>query len=186
MKPHSHHAAVSRVVRGLALCAAVFALAGCGSDQSDLQEWMQTTRKNMPINVEKLSEPKVFAPYQYSSTGTTDPYSPQKLKVGLNAERKAQGPVPDLTRPREALEAYPLDSLRMVGNLVKNGQVVALVMADRLLFQVRVGEHVGQNFGRITKVSEEEISIRELVQDAAGDWVEREAALKLQAQEGSK
>ena len=72
----------------------------------------------------------------------------------------------------------------MVGSLIKAGQPVALVRVDRLLYQVRVGNYLGLNYGRITKVSETDLSLREIVQDAAGEWIERTATLQLQ--EGSK
>jgi type IV pilus assembly protein PilP len=87
---------------------------------------------------------------------------------------------PDLARRREALEAFPLDTLRMVGNLRQGSMQVALLKADTALYQVRVGHHIGQNFGRVTRISESGVFVRELVQDAAGDWVERITELQLQ------
>ena len=68
----------------------------------------------------------------------------------------------------------------MVGSLNKAGQLVALVRVDNLLYQVRVGNYLGQNYGRITKVTESDLTLREIVQDAAGEWIERPATLKLQ------
>lgn len=178
------------VARTHRLAAAVaglgLVLAGCEGEQVELRSWMEQTRRDTPVIREKISEPKSFEPYRYQSAGAVEPFSLAKLKVGLPAVRGSDGVRPDTSRAREALEAYPLDSLRMVGNLVKSGQIVALVQADKLLFQVRVGNHVGQNFGKITRISEDEISIKEIVQDAAGDWIERDSALKLQVQESGK
>ena len=93
---------------------------------------------------------------------------------------------PDLNRHREPLESYPLESLKYVGVLTKAKNSYAIVLADGSLYQVRVGNYMGQNFGVITKVSEEEVALKELVQDSAGDWVERESTLLLQGQEASK
>jgi type IV pilus assembly protein PilP len=70
--------------------------------------------------------------------------------------------------------------MTMVGSLVKQGQPVALVKVDNLLYQVRPGNYLGQNYGRITKVGEAEVTLREIVQDAAGEWIERTATLQLQ------
>ena len=87
---------------------------------------------------------------------------------------------PELARRKEPLESYPLDAVTMVGSLVKQGQPVALVRVDNLLYQVRPGNYLGQNYGKITKVGETEVALREIVQDAAGEWIERPATLQLQ------
>ena len=87
-----------------------------------------------------------------------------------------------LNRRREPLEAYPLDSMAMVGSVTRDGRPYALLRVDNLLYQARVGEYLGQNFGRITKITETEISLREVVQDAAGEWIERTSTLQLQEQ----
>ena len=87
---------------------------------------------------------------------------------------------PELNRRKEPLEAYPLDTMAMVGSLVKTGQPVALVRVDNLLYQVKVGAYLGQNYGRVMKVTETEVVLREIVQDATGDWIERPATLQLQ------
>ena len=87
---------------------------------------------------------------------------------------------PELARRKEALEAFPLDSMAMVGSLNRKGQRVALVTVDKLLYQVRVGNHLGLNYGRVTHIDETELGLREIVQDAAGEWIERTATLQLQ------
>ena len=86
----------------------------------------------------------------------------------------------ELNRRKEPLEAYPLDSMSMVGSVGKQGQPFALLRVDNLLYQVKVGDYLGQNYGRITKITETEIALREIVQDAAGEWIERTATLQLQ------
>lgn len=157
-------------------------LAGCDAGHQDLQIWMDETRRTTPTVVEKVAEPKKFEPFRYRNGGDAEPFSQGKLKVGFaNPTAPAgNGLKPNLERRREALESYPLDALQMVGNLRLGGTHVALLKADNALHQVRVGNHVGQNFGRVTKISETGVAIRELVQDAAGDWVERETELRLQ------
>ncbi len=93
---------------------------------------------------------------------------------------------PDMDRPREPLEAYPLESLKFVGVMTKGKSSYAIIQVDGALYQVRQGGYMGQNFGVITKIVETEISLKELIQDAAGDWIERESALYLQGQEDKK
>jgi len=87
---------------------------------------------------------------------------------------------PELARRKEPLESFPLDTMSMVGSLLKQGQPVALVKVDNLLYQVRPGNYLGQNYGKITKVGETEVTLREIVQDAGGEWIERTAKLQLQ------
>ena len=173
--------------RAAGLAVLAMALAGCGTDSGDLLAWMEQSRRTTPAIKETIAEPKSFEPFRYQASGETDPFSVAKLKVGaVGAARAGGGIRPDLARQREPLEAYPLDSLKMVGNLAQGGTTTGLLQADSVLFQVRVGNHIGQNFGRVTRVSEEEIAVREIVQDAAGDWIERDTALRLQVQESKK
>jgi type IV pilus assembly protein PilP len=132
-----------------------------------------------------ISEPKNFRPESYTQMTAIEPFSNQKLTQALKREATqaaANGALvaPELTRRKEALESFPLDAMALVGNLTRAGQPVALVKVDNLLYQVRLGNHLGQNYGRVTKITETEVTLREIVQDAAGEWVERTAALQLQ------
>jgi type IV pilus assembly protein PilP len=161
-------------------------LAGCNlSDHDELRQWMADQRKQMRSRVDRLPEPTTFKPEAYAQEGSTEPFSNQKLAQALKRDSN-QSTVntaliaPELARRKEPLEASPLDTVAMVGSLIKVGQPVALVRVDNLLYQVRVGNYLGQNYGRITKVSETGISLREIVQDAAGEWIERTATLQLQ------
>ena len=177
---------------GLLMVAVVFllGLAGCGaSDQDDLQRWMAEQRNATKPRVVRLSEPTKFSPQPYTQEGAVEPFSVQKLTQALKRESNqatsnAALIATELARRKEPLESSPLDTVSMVGSLIKAGQPVALVRVDRLLYQVRVGNYLGLNYGRITKVSETDLSLREIVQDAAGEWIERTATLQLQ--EGSK
>ena len=167
-------------------CALVCLLVGCSaSDESDLQSWMNEQRAQTKPKVAPLAEPKKFVPQDYNEEGVTDPFNILKLTQALRKESaqaaaNAALVAPELTRRKEALEAYPLDSMTMVGSLIKVGMPVALVKVDNLLYQVKAGNYLGQNYGRVTKVTETELTIREIVQDAAGEWVERPATLQLQ------
>jgi type IV pilus assembly protein PilP len=87
---------------------------------------------------------------------------------------------PELARRKEPMESFPLDSMALVGSIIKAGQPVALIKVDNLLYQVKLGSYLGQNFGRVMKISETEVTLREIVQDAVGEWIERVATLQLQ------
>jgi len=162
-------------------------LAGCaGSDTDELNKWMAEQRATTKPKVTPIPEPKQFQPEAYEQEAQVEPFSKEKLVIALKRDSQQQGSAsaalvqPELTRRKEPLEGYPLDAMAMVGSLIKKGQPVALVKVDNLLYQVRPGNYLGQNYGKITKVGESEVVLRELVQDAAGEWVERVATLQLQ------
>lgn len=163
------------------------ALSACGSsEQEEVQRWMAEQRAQTRPQVQPIPEPKKFTPQVYTQEAAVDPFSMQKLTQALKRDsQQGTSPsaalvAPELARRKEPLEAYPLDAMAMVGSLLKQGQPVALVKVDNLLYQVRPGNYLGQNYGRITKVGETELVLRELVQDAAGEWIERTATLQLQ------
>ncbi|MGB4115333.1 MAG: pilus assembly protein PilP [Polaromonas sp.] len=172
-------------VAALALVSVTAFLSGCGSSDQELQGWMTEQRNNSRSKVDRLPEPTKFSPQPYTQEGSVEPFSNQKLAQALKRD-SSQATVntaliaPELARRKEPLEASPLDAVAMVGSLIKVGQPVALVRVDNLLYQVRVGNYLGQNYGRITKVTETGLSLREIVQDAAGEWIERTANLQLQ------
>ena len=168
-----------------ALALTLAALAGCqSSDQEELQQWMTAQRNATRPKVSPLQAPTKFTPQSYGQEGTIEPFSNQKLVSALKrdssqATANAALIAPELSRRKEPLEATPLDSVVMVGSLTKGGQPVALVRVDNLIYQVRVGNYLGQNYGRITNVTEARVVLREIVQDAAGEWIERPATLQL-------
>jgi type IV pilus assembly protein PilP len=165
-------------------------LAGCGvSSQDELRHWMAEQKNQTKAGVEPMLEPKKFVPQSYTQGDAVDPFSLQRLaqSVKRDSGRVADNAAllaPELARRKEALESFPLDSVVMVGSLIKEGHPVALLRVDRLLYQVREGNYLGQNYGRITKISETEMAVREIAQDASGEWVER--PVNLQLQESSK
>jgi len=169
----------------LGLCAAIVALAGCmGSEQEDLQQWMVEERAKVRPSIPPITEPKKFTPQAYTEGSAFEPFDSQKLTQALrrdSAQPSTSGLIgPELARRKEALEAVPLDTMAMVGSMNRGGQPVALVRVDKLLYQVRVGNYLGLNYGRITRINETELALREIVQDAAGEWIERVATLELQ------
>ncbi len=170
----------------LFLVAMVLALAGCSvSGEDELHQWMTAQRSQSRPKVSPISEPKQFKPESYNQVTSMEPFSNQKLTQALRRESTqatANGALlaPELARRREALESFPLDAMTLVGSLTKEGQPVALVRVENLLYQVRPGNYLGQNYGRVTKIAETEVTLREIVQDASGEWIERTATLQLQ------
>ena len=131
-------------------------LVGCVSpDQEELQQWMAAQRDSIKLRVVRLPEPTKFTPQPYSQESALEPFSSQKLTQALKRESTQASSnaaliAIELARRKEPLESSPLDTVSMVGSLVKAGQPVALVRVDKLLYQVRVGNYLGLNYGRIT------------------------------------
>lgn len=168
------------------LGAVLLGLSGCGaSEEEQLQGWMKEQRNLTKSRVDRIPEPTKFSPQPYTDEGAIEPFSNQKLTQALKRDTNQSAAnvaliAPELARRKEPLEAYPLDSVAMVGSLVKAGQPVALVRVDNLLYQVKTGNYLGQNYGRITKISDASLTLREIVQDAGGEWIERTATIQLQ------
>jgi type IV pilus assembly protein PilP len=168
---------------GLSLAAVALLLAGCGdSNVREVRDWMAQVQKDTKPSVKPLREPKDFIPYAYNGKDSVDPFDANKLLAELaRTAASANNPNrPDTNRPKELLENYPLDTMKMVGSMQKGGVVYGLLQIDKALYQVKSGMRVGQNFGLVTRVNENAIDIREVVQDAGGDWVERMSRLELQ------
>lgn len=177
-------AAAARAGAALLALAAAVLLSGCAGEQDELSQWMEQQRREVRPSVQPLQAPKKFNPEPYTMAQAAEPFSAQKLSVALRQEARQPNSAvaAELNRRREPLESYPLDGMTMVGSVVRDGRPHALLKIESLLYQVRVGDYIGQNFGRITGINETEIALREIVQDAAGEWVERPATLQLQAQ----
>jgi type IV pilus assembly protein PilP len=162
---------------------ALLLLAGCGdSDVQEVRTWMKQIDAQTQVRVPPLAEPKVFVPFAYAHKDDIDPFNPNKLLAELakQAAGGGNGIKPDENRRKELLETYPLDTIKMVGTIEKKGVMHAVLQVDRAVHQVVVGQHLGQNDGRITSISENAVTLKEIVQDAAGDWVERQSRLELQ------
>lgn len=161
-------------------------LTGCGPlGEDELRQWTTELRATTKPRLMTLKEPKQFFPQEYIASNGTEPFNAMKLTQALRRESSesvanASLIAPEMTRRKEPLEAYPLDAVKMVGSLTKTGAPTALVSVDKLLYQVRVGNYLGQNFGKIVSISETNMSLREIVQDPTGDWVERTTTLNLQ------
>lgn len=174
-----------RLLAAAGAIATVGLLGACGlSDEGEIQQWMTEQRQAMRPTAQKVEEPKEFAPYAYEPHGQPDPFDPQKILMVVARQREERGSAsaikPDLERRREVLEGFPLDQIRMVGMMRQGSMNVALLETNGATHLVRVGNYAGQNFGLITRISETEVVLKEIYQDAAGEWVERPQKLELQ------
>jgi type IV pilus assembly protein PilP len=171
-------------MKKLGIVIALAALAGCGADNEDIKKWMADNSKDMKIRIERIEEPKKFTPFKYEADKLVDPFNATKVTLVSEEKKSARGGgvgiKPDFDRPKEVLEAFPLENLKMVGMLKQKGAFFGVIKADANLHRVRVGNYMGQNFGIITGITESEITLKELVQDGGGDWVERVSTLQLQ------
>jgi len=170
------------VARLLLLISVASVVAACGSETDELQGWMDQQRREVKPSITPLVPPKKFDPAPYASAQSVEPFSNQKLSVALKQEAKQPNSLlaAEINRRKEPLEFYTLDGMNMVGSVTKQGKPFALLKVDNLLYQVKVGDYLGQNYGRILKITETEIALREIVQDAAGEWIERPSTLQLQ------
>jgi len=155
-------------------------LAACGGEEhEDLKKWMKDSTKDLKGQVPPLPEVKSFVTVAYDATSLLSPFDLKKIEPEKKP-RSGSGLQPDLVRRREPLELYSLESIKMVGSLARGTNVVAVVRVDRAVHHVRVGNYIGQDFGLITNINESQITLKELVQDSGGDWVERVSTLQLQ------
>ena len=160
-----------------------------GEEHGDLREWIAMQKSITKPKIQPLKEPTVFTPQAYSASNGMDPFNMLKLTQVLSRE-SAQNTsnmallLAEQNPRKEDLESNPLDTITMVGSMKKNGQDTALLRVNQLIYQVKSGGYLGQNYGRILQIEENSIKLREVVQDATGDWVERMTTLDLQ--EGSK
>lgn len=172
-------------LRVVSLFAALTMLSGClGEEFGDIKQAMKEESQNLRGKVEPLPPVKVFEPHIYAATELLDPFSPSKMvmvKKGSNLN------APDKTRVKEPLELYDLEKLRMVGTLMQKNVMNALIRTpDRNVYSLKVGNHMGQNFGKVTSITETEVTLKETVEDSSGEWVERTTTVVMDEQEQKK
>lgn len=161
-------------------CAAL--LVGCGSDEhGELKQELAQLTKDFRGRVDPLPQVRPYEPVPYTGEGQVDPFRPERIEIA-QARRVGGNDLKieeQRKRPPEPLEAFPLESIHMLGTITQQKETFALVKAGPNLYRVRKGNYMGQNFGVITGIDEAQISIKELVQDSGGEWVERMSSLQL-------
>jgi type IV pilus assembly protein PilP len=163
--------------------SALVLLASCGGEEfGDLKAELNERSKDFRGRVDPLPQVRPYEPVPYTAEGVVDPFRPDRIDVASGS----RGPrvetskmAPDLNRPKEPLEAFPLESLQMLGTITQNRDTFALVKAGPNLYRIKKGNYMGLNFGVVTGIDEIQINLKELVQDGQGEWVERATALQL-------
>lgn len=161
------------------LLLASILLTGCGGEEfQDLRDFVKNSGADMRGKIPPPPEVKLYEPFVYDNEANLpDPFRPRKPDL-----RSGRGGInqPDLERPKEALEEFPLENLRMVGYLFQNKIGYAVIRApDGKLHRVKAGNYIGLNFGLIKEITETEVIVKEVVQDSAGDWSDRVSSLQL-------
>ncbi len=157
-------------------CSAI--ISGCGANIDELDRWMKDKERTLPRQIEQLPQVKPFTPFTYTGIDLPDPFKPRPLGTkrpggGLNS------PALNPDRRKEPLESFTLEQLKMVGLLQRGKETIALVRAEKTIYQVRKGNYIGQNYGLVTEITEGEIKLKEIVPDNQGELIERETAIQL-------
>ncbi|MBI3344978.1 MAG: pilus assembly protein PilP [Gammaproteobacteria bacterium] len=167
-----------RIALGVALLGGL--LAGCGNNTEDLQSYIEQVKARPKGPIEPMPIIKPYETFAYTATNLRDPFTPPVVPGESKTQTAGGGLKPDANRPKEALEEFPLDALRLVGSLERSGGKWSIVKApDGAIYRVQPGNYLGQNNGKITRISDELIELTEIVEDGQGGWMERQASLAL-------
>jgi type IV pilus assembly protein PilP len=182
---HPNHAGTRRVpksrvmVRLLLICVAATSLAACsGDEQQGLLDELKALTGDARGKIDPLPVITPYKPFAYEVSGNPDPFGPAKIQLAVKAGSRDLAP--DAVRPREALEAFPIERIAMVGTITQKSTVFAVVRADGTLYRVKTGNYIGPNFGKIVSITDAEIVLTELVQDSTMEWAERKTVIALQ------
>tara|TARA_R110002074_G_scaffold152936_1_gene307447 strand:+ start:6979 stop:7518 length:540 start_codon:yes stop_codon:yes gene_type:complete len=172
---------LDKTIKACALIALAFTLPACvGEEFDDLKTFIAQIKARPAKPIEPMPVIESYESYTYDSESLRDPFAKVDEPQPLSEVMAIDGPGPDLDRGKEELESYPLDTLRMVGTLSKNGQLWGLVRAnDGVIHRVQSGNYLGQNFGKVIRVQNQQIDLAEWVISTTGKWRERDASLAL-------
>lgn len=171
------------MVRGLRTALMiVFAitLAACTKGMTDLTQYTAQVKARKPGPIEPLPQIKPYETFTYADSNMRSPFSPDTQAQPEKLTAKGSGIHPDFNRNKEYLEQFPLDALTMVGTIEMGEKTYALIKdGDGVVHRVTAGNHLGQNYGKITKITETGIKLTEIVPNGLGAWMERSASLSL-------
>lgn len=174
---HAHHRAAKRLLLCILLCGSLVA---CSNDETaDLAQYVKDIKAAQKSNIPPLPQPQQYETFIYKANALRNPFeAPKDIAAEEIKKKPGTGLQPDMSRQRDELERYNLASLKMVGSLEKDGKRWALILAsDGGLHRVTSGHYIGQNNGQITKITETQLELREIVPDGLGGWIERHTTL---------
>ena len=170
----------TNTMRLLLLLTSLLVLGGCTRGTSDLHRWVAQEKAKKGAPLPPLPVIKTFESFEYKDQALRDPFAPSPNE---NANKASSGPRPDQNRPRQPLESFALDSLKMVGTIGQGGTMEALIKdPGGVIHPVHVNDYMGQNYGRITDIAEDHVDLVELVPNGSGGWMERKASMALDEQ----
>ena len=170
----------ARATQWLVLLATAIFLSGCTRGMSDLRTWVAQEKVKRGVPIQPLPVIKTFETFTYADQDKRDPFSPSTTELQTADGNRASGPRPDADRAKQPLEMFALDSLKMVGT-VGAGTAIQVLIKDPggVIHRVHLGEYLGQNYGRVTVVSDDHIELVEMVSNGNGGWMERPASIAL-------
>jgi type IV pilus assembly protein PilP len=169
------------------VAVSALALAGCAdTSMKDLKSFVEEVKARPAGPIKPVPEFKPVETYTYQAGGRRSPFVAQQADEESAQPVAGTGVRPDPNRRREELEQFPLDTLRMVGVLEQGKETWGLVQSkEATIYRVQPGNYVGQNHGKISRITEEQIELTELIPDGIGGFIERNATLALAGTEGS-
>lgn len=169
---------IMRLLSATTLVALAFGLSACGGGNRDLRQYIDEVKSRPGARIEPLPPIRPAPSYVYEPGTRRSPFMPDVPQNAISDPNAVPGPDPN--RAREFLEQFPLDSLRMVGSLEMNRVKAGLVQAsDGLVHRVVIGNHIGQNYGRVMSISDSEIELVEIIPDGLGGYIQRPASIGL-------
>lgn len=167
--------------RGAMVLVLALLLAGCGGNMSDLRSYVARIKARKVTQIPPVPTAKPYQPFTYNPGDRRDPFMPERgPQDQVAAPTPGNGLHPDFNRPKQPLQAYPLDALHMVGTIDFNNTVYAMILApDGVIHRVRLGEYMGQNYGKVVKITDGEVDLAEIVPDGFGGWKRRSASISL-------
>ena len=174
---------VKKIISSVGCCFMILGLGGCANDDmSDLTQYIQSVKARPKGSIQPLPEIKIIEPFIFNPEGLRDPFRPVEIvaEEEVGDVSSAGGLRPDTSRRKEELEAYSLDTLRMVGTLTMDNGLWALIKAsDGTIHRVKKGNYMGRNYGQIIRILDDRIELMEIVSDKPGTWREQQASLAL-------
>jgi type IV pilus assembly protein PilP len=176
----------SKLTRNLFSAAAlvlVMLLSACTGNEDDLNRYISEVKARPPTPIPPIPPVRTYTPYVYEGLLGRDPF---RRSTSEGNEEVAQsggpskGPRPDLQRPREYLERFELDTLTMVGTFSKEASHWALIQdPDGVVHRVAVGNYMGKNHGKVSRIASDEVQLSEFIADGVGGWLVRDATVAL-------
>ncbi|WP_434779685.1 pilus assembly protein PilP [Neisseria sp. Ec49-e6-T10] len=162
--------------RSVAILCFSVVLVGCGAEHDDLRSWVATTRSEATAPAQELAVVVPYTPYNHKVSTKLNAFDVRRLTL---ARQTNTASAPDLDRPKEALESFDLSEVAMVGAMEKQGVIQALVKVSGRVYAVGIGNYMGQDFGKVTAITSDGLTLEEKVEDTDGNWITRETQVSL-------